>query len=182
MAIRDALLPELDQELATTRTLLALVPESRTSFRPHPKSWTLGELGLHLANLLTWLPSTLRSTELDLDPPSGPKFVPPTFESAAATLKMFDETAGAAWAALAAASDAELMVPWTLKKHGQALFTLPRVACVRSFVMNHLIHHRGQFTVYLRLVDVPLPPVYGPTADLTGDELAKQAAAPAKKR
>jgi len=180
VALRDALLPELDQELATTRKLLALVPESKTSFRPHAKSWTLGELSLHLANLLTWLPSTLKATELDLDPPSGPRFVPPRFESAAATLKMFDETSRAARAALAAATDAELAVPWTLRKRGQAMFTLPRAACVRSFVMNHLIHHRGQLTVYLRMCDVPLPPVYGPTADLTGDQLAGQARAAAK--
>lgn len=175
MPIRDGLLPELDQELATTRTLLALVPEAKTSFRPHAKSWTLGELALHLANLLTWLPLTLKGTELDLDPPAGPRFVPPKFESAAATLRTFDANARAARAALAAATDAELAVPWTLKKHGQAMFTLPRLACLRSFVMNHLIHHRGQLTVYLRLVDVPLPPVYGPTADLTGDQLAQQA-------
>ena len=175
MALRDPLLPELDQELATTRKLLAAVPESKTSFRPHPRSWTLGELSLHLANLLTWLPATLEKTELDLDPPGGPKFVPPRFESAAATLRTFDANARTAKAALAEATDAQLGVPWTLKKNGQAMFTLPRAACVRSFVMNHLIHHRGQLTVYLRLVDVPLPPVYGPTADLTGDELAKQA-------
>jgi uncharacterized damage-inducible protein DinB len=173
MAIRDSLLPELEAELATTRKLLELVPEPKTSFRPHPKSWTLGELSLHLAHLLTWLPSTLGSTELDLA--SAPSFRPPRFESAAATLRMFDETARAARAALAAASDAELLVPWTLKKRGQALFTLPRLACVRSFVMNHLIHHRGQLSVYLRLCEIPLPPVYGPTADLTGDQLAAQA-------
>jgi len=175
MPIRDSLLPELDQELATTRKLLAAVPEAKTAFRPHAKSWTLGELSLHLANLLTWLPSTLKATELDLSPPGGQPFTPPRFESAAATLRMFDETSRAARAALASASDAELMVPWTLKRSGQALFTMPRLACVRSFVMNHLIHHRGQLTVYLRLCDVPLPPVYGPTADVTGDVLAKQA-------
>jgi uncharacterized damage-inducible protein DinB len=171
MAIRDSFLPELDQELATTRALLVLVPEAKTSFRPHPKSWTLGELALHVANVLSWLPATLARTELELD-----RLVPPRFESAAATLRTFDENAGAARAALAAASDEDLRVPWTLKRHGQELFTLPRVTCVRSFVMNHLIHHRGQLTVYLRLVDVPLPPVYGPTADLTGDQLAAQAA------
>lgn len=175
MAIRDALLPELDNELATTRALLALVPASKTSFRPHPKSWTLGELSLHVANVLTWLPMTLRTTELDLDPPGGPKFVPATFESPAATLAMFDETARAARAALATVSDAEMSVPWSLKKHGQVMFTLPRAACLRSFVLNHLIHHRGQLTVYLRMCDVPLPPVYGPTADVTGDVLAAQA-------
>lgn len=175
MALRDALLAELEQELATTRLLLAAVPEAKTSFRPHPKSWTLGELALHLANLLSWLPLTLEGTELDLDPPGGPSFTPPRFESAAATLRLFDANAKAARAALATATDAQLAVPWTLKKHAQALFTLPRAACLRSFVLNHLIHHRGQLTVHLRLVDVPLPPVYGPTADLTGDELARQA-------
>jgi uncharacterized damage-inducible protein DinB len=173
MAIRDALLPELDQELATTRKVLEAVPEARTGFRPHAKSWTLGELSLHVANVLRWLPMTLSSTELDL---SSPAYVSPRFESAAATLRMFDETARAARAALAAVSDTELAVPWTLKRRGVVLFTLPRVACVRSFVMNHLIHHRGQLTVYLRLCDVPLPPVYGPTADVTGDMLTAKAA------
>ena len=174
MAIRDSLLPELDQELATTRKLLEAVPETKTAFRPHQKSWTLGELSLHIANLLTWLPSMLKATELDLSPPGGAPFTPPRFESAATTLRLFDETSRAAHAALAAATDAELMVLWTLKRRGQVLFTMPRFACVRSFVMNHLIHHRGQLTVYLRMCDVPLPPVYGPTADVTGDVLAAQ--------
>jgi len=172
MPLRDPLLSELDHELATTRTVLASIPEARTGFRPHPKSWTLGELSLHVANVLTWMPMTLRTRELDLSPPGGPEYVAPRFESAAATLRFFDETSRAARAALGQASDEELRVAWTLKRKGQALFTLPRIACLRSFVMNHLIHHRGQLTVYLRLCDVPLPPVYGPTADLTGDELA----------
>ncbi len=173
--IRDALLTELEAELGGTRVVLALVPEQHTGFRPHPKSWTLGELALHVANVLTWLPMTLRTTELDLDPPGGPSFVPPRFESAAATLRAFEQNAAAARSALASAGDADFAVPWTLKKHGQALFTLPRAACIRSFVLNHLIHHRGQLTVYLRLCDVPLPPLYGPTADVTGDQLAAQA-------
>src|SRR5262245_40977892 len=99
MAIRDAFLSELEHELATTRTLLAVVPEARTGFRPHPKSWTLGELALHVANVLTWLPMTLRSTEFDLSPPGGPTFVPPKFESAAATVRVFDENARTARAA-----------------------------------------------------------------------------------
>ena len=165
MPIRDSLLPEFDQELATTRKVLAVVPEQHTGFRPHRKSWTLGELSLHLANMLSWLPTTLRTAELDLNPPGGPAWTSPKFESAAATLKFFDETALAARAALASVSDADLMVPWTLKNGGQKLFSMPRVACVRFFVMNHMIHHRGQLTVYLRLCDVPLPKVYGPTAD-----------------
>jgi uncharacterized damage-inducible protein DinB len=175
--IWEALLAELEAELGGTRVVLALVPEQHTGFRPHPKSWTLGELALHVANVLTWLPITLRTTELDLDPPGGPRLVPAKFESAAANLRAFEQHAAAARTALAGASEADLALPWTLKKHGQAMFTLPRAACIRSFVLNHLIHHRGQLTVYLRLCDVPLPPLYGPTADVTGDQLAAQARA-----
>jgi len=175
MPIRDSLLPELDHELATTRLVLAAVPESKTAFRPHPKSWTQGELALHVANVLTWLPLTMKRTELDLAPPGGPAFVSPKFESQAATLKFFDETSRAARAAVASATDDDFLVPWTLKRSGQVLFTAPRLRCVRSFVMSHMIHHRGQLTVYLRLCDVPLPPVYGPTADITGAELAARA-------
>ena len=163
--IAESLLPEFDQEVATTRTLLTRIPEDRTGWRPHAKSWTLGELGLHLGNLLSWTRPTLEGTELDLEPPGGPTWTPPTFESAARNVEVFDGNAADARAALAATSDADMMVPWTLKKAGEAMFTLPRVACIRSFVMNHLIHHRGQLTVYLRQCDVPLPPVYGPTAD-----------------
>jgi uncharacterized damage-inducible protein DinB len=164
MAIRDSLLPELDHELASTRKVLAAIPEAKTGFRPHPKSWTLGELSLHVASVLTWMPRTMTTTELELDPPGGWKR--PTFESAAATLALFDEHAHAARAALAEASDADFAVPWTLKMRGHALFTLPRGACVRSMVFSHVIHHRGQLTVYLRLCDVPVPQVYGPTADV----------------
>ena len=145
--------------------LLARIPEAKTGFRPHKKSWTMGELSMHVANLLNWTVSTLRTTELDMNPTGGTKFVPPKFESAAATLKYFDESMGAAREAIAAASDADLSVMWSLKNAGQTLFSMPRSACLRGFVMNHLIHHRGQLTVYLRLCDVPLPKVYGPTAD-----------------
>lgn len=174
MALRDLLLLELDQELPATRRVIELVPQTHVAFRPHAKSWTLGELALHVGNVLTWLPLTLEHTEFDLSPPNGPEHVSPKFESAAATLESFDENARSARVSLAAASDEQLAVPWTLKRRGQTLFTLPRSACVRTFVLNHLIHHRGQLTVYLRMCDVPLPPIYGPTADVTGDMLASQ--------
>ncbi|MEO6709709.1 MAG: DinB family protein [Planctomycetota bacterium] len=173
--MRDSFLPELDQELASTRRILESVPEAKTGFRPHAKSWTLGELSLHVAHVLTWLPTTLQTDEFDLSPPGGAPWVPPTFDSAAATLAKFEEHAREARAALAEASDATLSGNWTLKRQGQKLFTMPRAGCLRSFVMNHLIHHRGQLTVYLRLCDVALPPIYGPTADFTGDRLAAQA-------
>lgn len=175
MPLRDALLPEIDHEFATTRSILVAVPESKTAFRPHPKSWTLGELSLHVANVLTWVPLTMQRVELDLSPPDGPAIVPPKFASQTATLQFFDETARAAHAAIAGAADEDFRVPWTLKRNGQVLFTAPRLRCVRTFVMSHMIHHRGQLTVYLRMCDVALPPVYGPTADVTGEVLAKRA-------
>lgn len=165
MSLAKSLLPEFDHEMITTRSVLGAVRETSTSFRPHPKSWTMGELSLHIANLLSWLVSTLKSTEFDLDPPGGPKFSLPKFESAAATLAIFERNSKAARAALLTASDSDLMVPWTLKSGGRAIFTMPRIACVRSFVMNHVIHHRGQLTVYLRLCDIAVPSIYGPTAD-----------------
>lgn len=166
MSLADALLAELDHEMATTRKLLLAVQESKTSYRPHPKSWTLGELCVHLANILTWVPGTMSATELDLAPPGGPTWTPPKFESAAATVRTFDANVKAARAAIAAAKDADFAVRWSLKNGGATIFTLPRAACLRSFILSHMIHHRGQMTVYLRLCDVPLPSVYGPTADM----------------
>jgi uncharacterized damage-inducible protein DinB len=165
MPLAQALLPEFDQETATTRRLLELVPAERAGWKPHARSWSLGELSLHLANLVSWTAITIERTELDLEPPGGPGFAPPRYESPAATLATFDRNVAAARTAIASAGDAELLVAWTLKKGGRAELSLPRIACLRSFVMNHMIHHRGQLTVYLRLCDVPLPPIYGPTAD-----------------
>jgi uncharacterized damage-inducible protein DinB len=165
MSIASNLLPEFDQEMKSTRAVLACIPESKTSFKPHPKSWSLGDLSLHVANMISWTTSTLNSTELDFNPVGGKKWVSPKFESAAATLHYFDETSRAARKAIEGASDADMQVMWSLKNAGVTLMSLPRVACLRSFVMNHHIHHRGQLTVYLRLCDVPLPSVYGPTAD-----------------
>jgi uncharacterized damage-inducible protein DinB len=166
MPIAQSLLPEFDQETAKTRQLIALGPEGKSAWKPHPKSFSLGDLGLHLANLLSWCRTTIETSELDLAPPGGPGFTPARFSSLADTLRTFDANLKAARAALAKATDAELTAPWTLKKGGDVLFTLPKIACLRAFVLNHMIHHRGQLDVYLRLLDVPLPQVYGPTADV----------------
>jgi len=165
MAMRDVLLSEFDQEMATTQRVLAAVPEAQTSFRPHEKSWTLGELSLHVVNVMTWLPMTMSTTELDLAPPGGPKWKSPVFESAAATLRLFESVRQDARSALAVASDQDLAVRWTLLVAARPLFTRPRVECLRTFVMNHHIHHRGQLTVYLRASGAKVPSVYGPTAD-----------------
>ena len=164
MSIAESLLPEYDHELATTRRVLERVPESEFAWKPHAKSMSLGQLAGHVANLPWWLSMTLAAPFYDLNSQDkesrldGPA-------SKDALLKEFDEKVKNARASLATASDAEMMAPWTLRAGDNEIFTIPRVAAVRSFVMNHLIHHRGQLSVYLRLKDVPVPSIYGPTAD-----------------
>ena len=164
MALKDALLPEFDHEMATTRRLLERVPDPEFAWKPHDRSMTLGRLAAHIANIPYWCSLMLESTVFDLDslPPDSQR---PLAESTSAIVKEFDAKVGAARGKLAAAIDAELLTPWTLKKGGQEVFTMPRISALRSFVMNHIIHHRGQLSVYLRLKNVPLPSIYGPTAD-----------------
>ena len=164
MAIKDALLPEFDHEMATTRRLLERLPEAEFAWKPHDRSMALGQLAGHIANLPQWCSATLASTVFDLDalPVDARPQLP---ASRAAVIEEFDGKVAAARNRLTSTTDAEFMTPWTLKKGGQEVFTLPRISAIRSFVMNHLIHHRGQLSVYLRLKDVPLPSIYGPTAD-----------------
>lgn len=155
------LLPEFDREMANTRRVLERVPDDRLDFKPHEKSFRLGDLAAHVANLLTWTGISLTSTELDV---SGPfeRAVPKTN---AELLALFDRNVAEARAALEGASEEAMGVDWSLIAGDQVYFTMPRGGVIRSFVMNHLIHHRAQLTVYLRLLDVPVPGMYGPTAD-----------------
>lgn len=161
MSIVDSLLPEFDHEMTTTRKLLERVPDDRLDWKPHPKSTSLGGLATHLANLPIWGAMTVDRTELDLAE-SG---VAEPIRSRAELLARFDANVKATRAAVAGKSDAELMAPWTLKRAGQTIFSMPRIGVWRSFVMSHLIHHRGQMSVYLRMHDVALPSIYGPSAD-----------------
>ena len=164
MSISQSLLPEYDHELATTRRLLERVPEAEFGWKPHAKSMSLGQLAGHIANLGFWLNQTMNADFYDLT--AGDKeatLEPPA--SLSELLSAFDEKWKRGRASLAGATDAQMMGRWALKSGGQEIFSMPRVAVVRSFVMNHLIHHRGQLSVYLRLKDVPLPSIYGPTAD-----------------
>ena len=161
MALKEMLLPEFDQEAATTRLLLERVPAQDADWKPHPKSASLGALAVHVANLVSWLGMTLTSTELDL----AVTPTPAPFTTVEALLATFDENVASSRAALAKAVDADFAVPWSLRSGGQVYFTFPRAVIVRSFALSHLIHHRAQLGVYLRLRDVPLPPCYGPTAD-----------------
>ena len=162
-SIRDALLPEFDHEMGTTRRLLERVPDGELTWKPHAKSMSLGELSAHVANIPTWGSGILESQSFDLESLGNRRATPPA--SRAALLQDFETKVTAMRASLTQRSDAEMLVAWTLKKGGHVVFTMPRVSALRSFVMNHSIHHRGQLSVYLRLLNVPLPAMYGPTAD-----------------
>lgn len=159
MSIAESLLPEFDLEMATTRRLLERVPSDKAQWKPHPKSFALG----HLAQLLSWMPgwitNTLRETELNLAKAGGY-----SFETTETLLAGFDKNVREAREAIVSSKDADFAVPWSLKHGDRVLFTDPRGTVVRTHI-NHLIHHRGQLTVYLRLNDVLLPSIYGPTAD-----------------
>ena len=159
MSIADTLLPEFDQEMAVTRRVLERVPDDKPDWKPHPKSFSIAHLAQLVATMPGWIGQTLTSTELDLA--SGGGY---STEATKTLLDTFDESVRRTRAAIAAAKDADYDVPWSLNMHGNALFTLPRGAVVRQH-LSHLSHHRGQMTVYLRLLDVPVPSVYGPTAD-----------------
>jgi uncharacterized damage-inducible protein DinB len=165
MSIATTILPEFNHEMANTRKLLERVPEEQSAWRPHPKSYSLGDLAVHIANIPTWVPITLRQDELDFSSPGAKKDPKRVFDTRKALLEVFDDNVVKAVSAIADTSDEEMKKPWALKNRGAVVFSLPRVAVLRSFVMNHLIHHRGQLTVYLRLKNVPLPAIYGNTAD-----------------
>ena len=165
MSIADLLLPEYDNEIAVTRRVLERVPDDRGEWRPHPKSFPMGHLAQLVARLPGWVAMTLHRTELDLAPTTGPSFPGYSYETTATLLAEFDANAAEGRAAIARASDADLQVPWTLKRAGATLMTMSRYGILRSMVLNHLVHHRAQLGVYLRLVDVPVPEMYGPTAD-----------------
>ncbi len=165
MSLSQSLLPEFDHEMANTRKVLERIPEDKLGWKVHEKSNTIGWVGMHLAELPGWIEMALNGDGVDVDPPGGQPYRTPPATSRQAMLERFDKNVAAARAALAAAPDAELMKPWSLLKAGQTIFSIPRVAVVRSFVLNHSIHHRAHLCVYLRLNNVPVPALYGPSAD-----------------
>ncbi|MCC6931451.1 MAG: DinB family protein [Gemmatimonadaceae bacterium] len=165
MSIAQSILPEFDHEMATTRKLLERAPEAQFGWKPHEKSMSLGQLANHLAALPFWGVVTMKEVELDMNPPGGEGYKTPRLATVAEILAAFDDNVGKARAAIASSGDADFMVAWSLKNAGHTIFTMPRIAVLRTFVINHEIHHRGQFSVYLRLHNVPVPSIYGPTAD-----------------
>lgn len=163
MSIAESLLPEFDREMGITRRLLDRIPDGQFAWKPHEKSMTLGRLAEHLAELPGWVKITVVETSVDATTGRVATHVPPP--TRAAVLSMFDRNVADGRAVLKERSDAELMAPFTLKAQGKELFTMPRATVLRSFVMNHIIHHRGQLSVYLRLQQIPIPSMYGPSAD-----------------
>lgn len=162
MALPDALLPEFDQEMAVTRLVLERLPEHAFGWRPHPRSFDLGTLASHLAQIPRWGTSILNRDAHDLDVAGAP---PASLPDVATILDRFDHHVRDVRRRLVEMTDAELAATWTLRRGSQIVLTMPRIAAVRSFVLHHSIHHRGQLTVYLRQHDVSIPPLYGPTAD-----------------
>jgi uncharacterized damage-inducible protein DinB len=164
MVLRDLILPEYDHEMALTRRVLERVPPGAREWRPHPKSMTLGSLAAHLAEIPRWMPTILRRDGYDMARDANGAG-PIAHETTEALLAAFDRNAAAGREIIAATDDVERMEPWTLRAGGHDVFTQPRIGVLRSYILSHLVHHRGQLTVYLRMLDVALPAVYGPSAD-----------------
>ena len=162
MKISDALLPEFDHEIATTRKTLERIPEDKLAWTPHEKSMNLGRLAGHVAELPNFAVMAIKTDSTDL---ASGGYQPLTATSRKQVLDKFDKAAADARAAIANSSNEDLMKPWTLLYGGKTIFTMPRVGVVRTMMMSHLIHHRGQLSVYLRLNNVPVPSIYGPSAD-----------------
>lgn len=165
MSIAEMILPEFDEEIEATRRMLERVPGDRLGWRPHEKSMTLGRLASHIAEVPGWTQAVLGQDEFDMQPPGGSEFEAADLGSVEEILTLLGANATSARQAIAATDDGEFGRSWTLKKGGEEVFTAPKGGVLRSSVLNHLIHHRGQLTVYLRLTGASVPQTYGPTAD-----------------
>jgi uncharacterized damage-inducible protein DinB len=162
MSIRESLLPDFDQEMAATRRVLERVPEASLAWRPHEKSFSLAGLATHIANIPYWGEAILKRDAYDIAESGPPK---PEQTSLTDALRVFDAHVASVRRRLVECSDGELHAAWELRKGAQVLMVMPRLTALRRFLLHHIIHHRGQLTVYLRLQNVALPPIYGPTAD-----------------
>lgn len=165
MSIAMSLLPEFEREMATTRRVLERIPDEKLDWKAHPKSNTIAWVGSHLANIPDWAVATLSQDHLDLHPVGGQPYRTDVLKSRQAILEKFDANVVAAKARLATTSDDDMLKPWSLMRQGQVMFTIPKVAVIRTWVLNHSIHHRAHLCVYFRLIDVPVPAIYGPSAD-----------------
>jgi uncharacterized damage-inducible protein DinB len=160
MAIVEAIVMELEQEACTTRRVLERVPEDKFAWKPHPKSFSLGQLAMHIAGAQKILAEIAAK-----DVHESAMVAPQEPTSRKQLLQVMDDSTAGAKQILEKIDDAKLPCTWTLTKNGKPLLSIPRAAFIRSILMNHIIHHRGQLSVYLRLLDVPVPSIYGPSAD-----------------
>jgi uncharacterized damage-inducible protein DinB len=168
MRISETLTPQFDHEMGLTRRLLERVPAAHAAFKPHPKSSALGDLAMHIATIPHWAVATLTLPDLDFAAASAAPYHVPAFTGTPALLAHLAAGVAGSRAALVVASDADLLTPWTLRVGARTVLAMPRIAVLRGFILSHMIHHRGQLDVYLRMVGVPLPALYGPSADETG--------------
>lgn len=158
----NLLLLDFDHEVASTRRILERIPENNPQWTPHEKSMPIGRLAVHTARLPEFCTMIMKKTELNLDAEKFPSF---EFQSAAHLISELERTAAEARASVSCASDEELGHHWKLIFHGQVVIDAPRMVLFRTMFLNHLVHHRGQLTVYLRLLNIPVPGLYGPSAD-----------------
>lgn len=168
MTISEALLPEFDLEMATTRRLLERIPEDSLAWKPHEKSMSMGRLSGHIAELPGWLGMTLNQDSLDMQPEGAPPYSPKMYVDPKEILADFDKNVREGREVLAAATDEHFMQTWSLLRAGATILSMPKVAVVRTWIFNHIVHHRGQLSVFLRLRDAPVPSIYGPSADDSG--------------
>ncbi len=162
MNLIEPIIAELQQEAATTRKLLERVPQDQFSWKPHEKSMTLGQLAAHVADLYSFTAPITTQDELDFAGGSYEPFVPADMKE---LLERFDKNVAESVRMLETQTDDRLLAAWRMRSGEQVFFEMPRITVIRSFMLNHIVHHRGQLSVYLRLRNVPLPPMYGPTAD-----------------
>lgn len=162
MRMIDPLLMEFDREAETTKKVIARIPDDKLSWKPHEKSMALGALAHHVATVPGWIGSTLLLEGFDFATGGAPPSAPGTTTE---ILAAFDKSTQTAKDAMSQLDDAKAVMPWTLSKGGATIMTMPKIALVRTILLNHTIHHRGQLSVYLRLLDIPVPSIYGPSAD-----------------
>jgi uncharacterized damage-inducible protein DinB len=160
MPIVDAILMEIDQEAQTTKRVLDRIPEGKLSWKPHPKAFSLGQLALHIAAAPGNLAAAIAQDSVEV-----PNFAQAEAKSRQEVLDTFSKSQESVKGTLSKMDDAKLAAMWSLTKNGKVLMSVPRIGFIRSILMNHMYHHRGQLSVYLRILDVPVPSIYGPSAD-----------------
>ena len=161
MAITDGLLNELKNEAETTRKMLERVPTESFDWKPHEKSMTMGHLATHVANMFNWFPTTLETDELDF----AQGFEEPKPANTEELVALLDKNVAAANESLRKIDEADFMKQWTLRNGEEIFLQMPKIGVVRAMILNHIVHHRGQLSVYLRMNDIPVPGMYGPSAD-----------------